>query len=371
MDPRLLGITLLIRSFTNLKEMISKTLEVMTPSEWKGRAEAIKAGADALQQSAISTNAYWHELYQAKSASEQLAAATEANIAALRAEEAAQLAVLDAKEKAGMIGAEQAKQERARTKEKADRDELNKLMLEQASLAIQIGNLTKDLPGIQSAAGQATASNATITKEQEIYAGNVASSNAKIAEYEAEFEARKNGKGRSGLWDSYTDADLKSAYASEVSARDSAQGILNNFNTKAVGVYSRNNATISDASAAEGELTASRNRYGTLSGQIAAKNKQMQLDRDTNMSVAGIEAGDPLGGNIISKAAAGADSILGGGRADAGQSAAINYLTKQLGLQGLSNKAVLQIMSRMNDTQENFIKSLQQLEKKVNANNQR
>lgn len=365
LDPRLLGITLLIRSFTTLKEMIKATLDLLTPSEWKGRADAIAAGAEALKQSQIAAQSFWHELDRAKTATEKLEDATRRNIETVRNQEAAELAVLAAKEKAGLISAEQAEAQRAKIKEQADAAELNQLMEQRAKLAAQIKQLEAKLPSQMAAAGQAQSSNATLAKERDIYAGNVASSNAKISAYEAEFEARRTGGQRSGIWDTLSDTALRQAYDSEVAARDKAQGFLTRLDSNSVATISRNNATISDATAAQQTLTGARGRLGTLNEQITSKSASNLLNQQTNWRTDAISAGHGQAGEIVGLAASGADTLKAGGKISQEQSAAIAKATQLLGLSGQSNATILNILGRMNDSQTAFMNSLRALEQKV------
>lgn len=77
-------------------------------------------------------------------------------------------------------------------------------------------------------------------------------------------------------------------------------------------------------------------------------------------------AGSPLGQTILS-AASGADAVLAGGKANADQAAAIAQLTRAYGLQGQNQATILQIISKMNDREENFARALATLESRQNV----
>lgn len=106
---------------------------------------------------------------------------------------------------------------------------------------------------------------------------------------------------------------------------------------------------------------------GTLGGQIATGSADLDAAR-TRQTAGGIAETMRGGGSIagtIADAAGGADAILGGGKASTGQAAAINHLVKLLGLQGLTNAQIIQMLARMNDSQEAFANSLKAVQQKI------
>ena len=74
-----------------------------------------------------------------------------------------------------------------------------------------------------------------------------------------------------------------------------------------------------------------------------------------------------VGGNagMVAQASAGADAINAGGNATAEQKASISAAAKAFGLVGMNNKAILNILGRINDNQESFAQSLARLEGQV------
>ncbi|MBE0545729.1 MAG: hypothetical protein IH623_30735 [Verrucomicrobia bacterium] len=70
---------------------------------------------------------------------------------------------------------------------------------------------------------------------------------------------------------------------------------------------------------------------------------------------------------LLSSAAAGADAINAGGRADSEQAQAINAAARALGLSGMAQDKVLEILGKMNDREEYFIRALERFESRLNT----
>jgi hypothetical protein len=71
-----------------------------------------------------------------------------------------------------------------------------------------------------------------------------------------------------------------------------------------------------------------------------------------------IRGGMGASAGLVANAAAGADAVMGGGRANADQAAAVAKLTQMLGLQNQNQATILQILGRMNDSEQSFQNAL-------------
>lgn len=78
----------------------------------------------------------------------------------------------------------------------------------------------------------------------------------------------------------------------------------------------------------------------------------------TGFQAAAILEGAGSAADLVANAAAGADAIRGGGRANAAQSAAMKKAVETLGLQKLNQEEILAILGRMNDSEKAFRNSL-------------
>lgn len=120
----------------------------------------------------------------------------------------------------------------------------------------------------------------------------------------------------------------------------------------------------------------------TLFGEVRTGRQDLAWARQdstfrglTSEHAAAIAGGHGPAADLVGSAAAGADAILGGGKASPDQAQAINKAAAVLGLMGQSNQAILSILSRMNDTIASFnnsVKSMEQrLETQIRVNNNR
>lgn len=84
-----------------------------------------------------------------------------------------------------------------------------------------------------------------------------------------------------------------------------------------------------------------------------------------------IASGRGQAGELVSAAASGADAIRSGGKATEDQAKAIAQASQLLGIVGQGNEKIINILSRMNDTQDRFQNSLKELESRMKAKDQR
>lgn len=120
-------------------------------------------------------------------------------------------------------------------------------------------------------------------------------------------------------------------------------------------------------SAGEGLLSQVR----TGREDLANARTDTAFKNQTNWRADGIAAGMGPAADVTALASSGADTLKAGGKVTREQAAAIAQATQILGLVGQSNQTILNVLSRMNDNQENFKRSLDEINRRVNANNQR
>lgn len=400
MNPIVAVATLATLAFRMLADQIKKTADLLDPAQWQGRAAAIDAGKKSMEDASVAANLWWKELNRAASETDKIVSSTDALIGKIReqgraqaelidADEALALAAVDRDERAGKLTGDEALARRAgvRSQFAAKRDEvktreenaaLNALLQERLKLLERIATLERELPDLQQQAAAAGADNVTIAAEREIHAKNIAAAEAKIAEYEKEFEEReKFGSSRSTIYSKLTEKDLRGAMASEQSARDAARAALDRLNRDRVPRESQNRGVMSDAAAMEAELQRARGTRSTLDQRIDIEHDRYQsaLKHRGEMAARRSATGAiGLGSDIaetVAGAAAGADAIRAGGRATAQQAQQMNELTRLLGLSNHTAEAVLRALSQMNNSQEQFARALETVTERINQVQQR
>ncbi len=104
---------------------------------------------------------------------------------------------------------------------------------------------------------------------------------------------------------------------------------------------------------------------------LANRKTDTAFRNQTNWRADGIAAGMGPAADITALASSGADTLKAGGKISGEQAAAIAKATQILGLVGQSNQTILTVLSRFNDTQENFKRSLDEINRRVNNSNLR
>jgi len=290
LDPRLVGITLLIQLFRILQDQIKATIDLLNPSNWTGGADAIASGKRAFDEAAVSANLYWHELNRAKSELSAIASKNDENVDAIRRQAQAEaelrnarmgveIARINAAEKSGGLTPEQAAiqrgavQQRYAAAERTAKDleenrALNALLQHRTELLDYIGRIQGELPDKQQLAAEAEARLARSAARRSIDAQNIAAAEAKIAEYQAELEKRENGGMRSAVFDKLTDSSVRQAMQSEIETLDRLKAMVAKDSAEKVSRDSADKSVVSDASAAEAELKAARQKLDQLNSRV-------------------------------------------------------------------------------------------------------
>lgn len=375
------GTLLALYAMRQLSEQI-KSLEILLqPSEWKGRFEAIAAGKKAWEDQQIAAAGFWHELNRIDSKidsiirkSGRLSGSVDRTagheLELRQAEKERELAGLDPKDEAGRAAIEKKYQDlEATAKITSENKKLNALLQERTQILDRVSQLERELPGMQDAAAKASAEIAQNDAERAIHTQNIASANAKIAQYEEEQEKRSKFGMRSALYDKLTDADVSRSLESEIAARDAAQRALDKLNRERVGRESAGRAVISDAAAAEAELRGGRSRVRFLDEEAKARTdayiESMQFNDRIVVQRAATGTGD-LGGLMLG-AAEGADAIRAGGRATAQQAQQMNALIQLYGWQNQNIDTVIKFLSMLNNDQQHFAQQLEILRSQIKA----
>lgn len=117
-----------------------------------------------------------------------------------------------------------------------------------------------------------------------------------------------------------------------------------------------------------------QNTQATTAAQTFISNRPDTADHDRTMAganrrrqmaemIARQSEFSPHAG-LLGAASAGADTMLSGGRVSSEQSAAMSEATKLLGLRGASQDKIVEILAKLNDKEEGFVRALQQIEKR-------
>jgi len=118
------------------------------------------------------------------------------------------------------------------------------------------------------------------------------------------------------------------------------------------------------AQVADSNVLSLQKRIGTETEAIGDLRTSAGNRRSLNRQLSAIETGRDAEGQMLASASGGAKAILGGGAASAQEKAVIGQAAKALDLIGLPNQQILQMLSRVGDTQEKFLTALQRLDQK-------
>lgn len=125
------------------------------------------------------------------------------------------------------------------------------------------------------------------------------------------------------------------------------------------------------AQVADANVFSLQSRIGTENEAIGDLRNAFGGRRGLNLQLSAITAGQDAQGQMLLSAADGADAILGGGRATAAQSAAINQANRLLGLQDQSSQVLLQVLARINDREEWLINAMKEMDMRLKNQAQR
>ena len=328
LDPRVVGLSLLIKSFQILRDQIAGLKELLNSSGWEGSAKAIEAGKQALDDAAVAANQYWHELNRAKTETDGIAEGVERTVGAIHKQAQAEaelrnakmgleIANVNAAEKRGQLSAEQASVQRAiisdryaaeerHAKDIEENNAFNALLQERTKILNRISEIESGLRDKQREAEAAQSRLAKDSAQREIDARNLAASEEKIAQYREEMEKRSKFGMRSAIFDELSDSAIREAMQSELDARDRLRRVVAKNSNERVSRQSEDKSIISDAAAMESELQNARQKLRSLDSDIPVKQEDYLRGVNSRRSVGRINT-------ITSSVNSGMDSIITAG----------------------------------------------------------